>query len=677
MRFLWFNKKEKAQDPFVIQRGKIKNSDLGSFSRFEWTEESYIADNQSKETVGRNFNTANIKIFSIMLILFFSIVLGRTAWLQIVKGHYYYEMAEGNRIRIERVEAKRGIIYDKDRQPLVRNQANFLLYFVPYDLTKNQNELDRIINRIADILSASQPPAETDQAKASGQKKNKDTKAELIEQIRADLASIKPGSLESHQPLFVADNIEYEKAMLLYLESADWNGIFLSNKISRDYNLSAQSLSHVLGYIGKINKDELKKFGSEYLPIDYIGKSGIEFFWENELKGINGKKEVEVDAYGREKKNLNYQAAVDGHNLVLTIDVSLQKKLEEVIAHTLSGLKLKKAAAVALDPSNGEVLALVSFPNYDDNLFARGISQEEYGRLVNNPDQPLFNRAVSGEYPSGSTIKPVIAAAALEEGFINENTSFISTGGIRVGEWFFPDWLPGGHGVTNVRRAIAESINTFFYYIGGGYNDFKGLGVELITRYAKLFGLGAQTGIDISGEASGFLPTKEWKEKTKNERWYIGDTYHLAIGQGDLLVTPLQVAVYTSVFANGGSLYRPHLVKEILSRNDELISRVESTPVRTDFIKDNNIKIVRQGMRQVVTSGSARSLQAVPVSVAGKTGTAQWSSKDLPHAWFTGFAPYDQPQIVITVLIEGGGEGSSVAVPIVRDVLSWYFSINK
>ncbi len=228
--------------------------------------------------------------------------------------------------------------------------------------------------------------------------------------------------------------------------------------------------------------------------------------------------------------------------------------------------------------------------------------------------------------------------------------------------------------MTNVRRALAESINTFFYYIGGGYQDFTGLGLDRLVKYEKMFGLDTQAGIDLPGEAAGFLPAKEWKEKTKGERWYIGDTYHLAIGQGDILVTPLQVADYTAVFANGGSLYRPHFIRQVLNSQDQLIGEVESKPIKSGFISAKNIEIVREGMRQTVTAGSAQSLQSVPVAVAGKTGTAQWSTTKPTHAWFTGFAPYDKPQIVITILIESGGEGSATAVPIANEVLTWYFN---
>ena len=649
---MWrWRKKDKIKNPFIIRQGEDEYGHLKDGYRLDWTEQVFLPASSDKATVGQNFNFNYLPKIIFVLALFMAIILARVAWLQIIKGDYYYNLAEGNRIRIARIEANRGIIYDSSNRPLVRNVANFLLYFVPADLPENEQEKRSIIERLSQILGTLSPAD--------------------IENI---LTAVKPKSLESYQPLFVTDNIEYNKAMLLYLESDKMPGVYLSNKTKREYNLSSLSLSHILGYTSKINQAELDKYGSEYLPIDYIGKTGIENFWENELKGQSGKKQIEVDALGKEKKIINQLAGADGHNLVLSIDIDLQKKLEETITNALKKSKLNKACAIALDPNNGEILALVSLPSYNNNLFARGITNDEYQALVSHPDQPLFNRCTSGEYPSGSTIKPVLAAAALEEGIINENTSFISTGGLRIGEWFFPDWKAGGHGVTNVRKAIAESVNTFFYYIGGGYGDFVGLGIDRMVRYEKIFGLGKQTGIDIIGEAKGFLPTKDWKETIKGERWYVGDTYHAAIGQGDITVTPLQVANYTAVFANGGLLYRPHFIRQVLSSDDKIIRQVDHKPIKSNVVSSENIKIVREGMRQTVAAGSARSLASAPVAVAGKTGTAQWSSNKPNHAWFTGFAPYDKPQIVITILIEQGGEGSSVAVPIAREVLEWYFS---
>ncbi|MBU2007793.1 penicillin-binding protein 2 [Patescibacteria group bacterium] len=649
MGFL-FRRQFKRRHPFTIKQGDIR---LGKLNR-GWVDDWLEEISGTKETVGKNFDINKVFKISLVMFLFMGIIIGRAAWLQVIKRSYYYELAEGNRIRVERMEAKRGVIYDRKGRALVRNSANFLLYFVPADLPKDILARQAVIQRVSENL--------------------KNLKSEDILSL---LSGIKPGSFESYQPLFIADNIDYDKAMTVYLESDNMPGVIITNKTRREYNWYGLSLSHILGYTGKINDKELAKFGSEYLPIDYIGKIGMENFWENEMKGVNGKKQIEVDALGKEKKILNQEAGQDGHNLVLSIDVDLQKKLEESVITALQKNNLNKACAIALDPNNGEILAMVSLPSYNNNDFARGLTQEEYQNISNHPDHPLFNRCISGEYPSGSVIKPIIAVAALEENIINENTSFLSTGGIRIGQWFFPDWQAGGHGITNVRRALAESINTFFYYIGGGYQDFKGLGLERMVKYEKLFGLDTQSGIDMPGEANGFLPTKEWKEKTKNQPWYIGDTYHLAIGQGDILVTPLQVADYTAIFANHGSLYRPHLIKQVLNSRDELISEVDYRPIKSNVVSSKNINIVREGMRQTITAGSARSLQSVPVEVAGKTGTAQWSTTKSPHAWFTGFAPYDKPQIVITVLIEQGGEGSYIAVPIANEVLTWYFSQKK
>jgi penicillin-binding protein 2 len=298
---------------------------------------------------------------------------------------------------------------------------------------------------------------------------------------------------------------------------------------------------------------------------------------------------------------------------------------------------------------------------------------------LQDSNRPLFNRVVAGEFPAGSTIKPVMAAAALEEKIINENTTINSNGGIRISEWIFPDWKAGGHGLTNVKKALAESVNTFFYYIGGGYDNFKGLGIDKIVKYFKLFWLGQPTGIDLPSEGTGFVPTPAWKEEAKDEVWYIGDTYHVSIGQGDVSVTPLQVANYTAFFANGGKLYKPHLVKQVLDSQNQVIKDMPTEVLATGFVSPQNIEIVRAGLRQTVLSGSARSLNSLSVPIAGKTGTAQWSTRHQPQAWFTGFAPYDNPQIVVTILVEEGGEGSAAATPIAKEIFDWYFKnrLNK
>ena len=642
------------KDPFVIQEGKLSYGNFNGKYHRDWVEEAFTPTERGEETVGNHLSPKYISFLKLTGVVLLIILAGRLLWLQIVQGSYYREVANGNRLRLEHPEANRGIIFDTNGKDLVHNVANFLLYCVPADLPKDVVERDKLIDRLADM-----------------------TKDFDATEIKTKINSLKPSQIEYYQPLFLADNIEYEQALKIYLESFSVPGITLSNTNRRSYDLPTLSLSHVLGYAGKISPEELAANQAIYSPLDYVGKSGLEKSWETELRGIPGLKQVEVDALGKEKKIVSETPSVPGNNIVLSLDATAQQKLEAIMASYLAKAGLKKASAVVLNPQTGEIVSLVSLPSYDNNVFARGIKQNEYQALEQSPDLPLFSRSVSGEYPSGSTIKPIIAAAALQEKIITENTSFLSTGGLRVGQWVFPDWKAGGHGQTNVKKALAESVNTFFYYIGGGYDNFIGLGVDRMSAYLRKFLLGAPLGIDLPNEGSGFVPTKEWKEATKKEKWYIGDTYHLAIGQGDLIVTPLQVAAYTMFFANGGTIYRPHVVKEIVKPSGESVRKIEPQVLTKSMISPDNIQIVREGMRQTVTSGSARSMNSLPVAVAGKTGTAQWSTKKDPHAWFTGFAPYDDPSIVITILVEEGKGGDLIASPIAREFMQWYFGEYK
>ncbi len=648
------HKKIIGSDPFTIQEGSFKDGNFQGKFRRDWVEGAYTPTERGEETVGNKLGAsfmAWVKFGAVFLLI---VLLGRLGWLQVVKGEYYRDMANGNRLRLEREQANRGIIYDRNGVPLVHNVANFLLYCIPADLPKDEVQRNSLIDALANLTGRFD-----------------------AEEVKAAVRKLDASQLEFYQPFFIADNIEYEKALKIKLEAPSMPGFVLSNASRRSYVLPSLSFSHLLGYTGKINPDELAADRSEYSPIDYLGKAGLEKSWENEVRGVAGIKQVEVDALGKEKKVVSETIAVPGNNLILAIDAAAQQKLEAIMANHLQKMGLKRAAAVVMDPNNGEVISLISLPAYDNNLFAKGISKSDYSKLADSADLPLFSRAVAGEYPSGSTIKPIVAGAALQENIISQFTTFLSTGGLRVGQWSFPDWKGGGHGVTDVRKAIAESVNTFFYYIGGGYENFTGLGVDKIVSYFKKFLLGTRLGIDLPNEGVGFVPSKEWKEAVKKERWYVGDTYHIAIGQGDLIVTPLQVAAYTMFFANGGTMYRPHLVKELTDPNGNSVRKVEPVVISKDILSPDNIKIIREGMRQTVTSGSARSMSSLPVEAAGKTGTAQWSSKKDPHGWFTGFAPYDNPEIVITVLVEEGKGGDISGTPIAREFLQWYFGEYK
>ncbi|MFA4872206.1 MAG: penicillin-binding protein 2 [Patescibacteria group bacterium] len=639
----------KKENPFFI----TENIDTGQKGSLRWVEESDPADifsGQQKEFLGLSLSQKKLKIFIGLVLLGLSILLIKSFYLQIIRGENYFFLAENNRVRTKYVKAHRGIMYDRNGKVLVQNLFGFSLFITPADLPKKAAEKSEVLSKVAAIFNV-QP--------------------EEIE------AKIKEASKFYFEPVIIKTGIGYEPAMVLKIYSSDLPGVNLEIDSWRNY-IGGEALSHIMGYVGKISAKEYEKKRPDYLLSDNIGKTGLEQYYENDLRGEMGKKQVEVDALGQEKKIISQTPFTPGNDLVLTIDEELQNKIYSVLKERLGDKK--SGAVIVSNPQNGEILALVDYPAYDNNLFSLGIESDKYQVLLNDFRNPLFTRSIFGEYPSGSTVKQIIAAAALQEGVITPNTSINSVGGIKVDKWFFPDWKAGGHGLTNVYQALAWSINTFFYYIGGGYGDFKGLGVDRLTKYMRLFGLGEKLGIDLPGERAGFIPSKDWKEKEKKEPWYIGDTYHLSIGQGDLLVTPLQVNSYNSIIANGGILYRPHLVKAEIQpastqrgEPDRSQKLLPIEIIRKNMVDLKNIEVVRQGMRQAVTYGSARNLNDLPVEVAGKTGTAQWNSVKPNHAWFNGFAPFNNPTFSITVLVEEGGEGSSIAAPIAKEIINYWF----
>jgi len=636
-------------NPFIIRESIAK---VKGFSRLRQVGSDFWLGAASQEKITLTLTREKFRIIFFTIIFFFTLIMARAFYLQVVKGQNYNQIAEGNRIRLLSIKAERGIIYDRYHTPLVANLPNVSLYFIPPDLPSDDQTKKDLTQVIAAIID-----------------KNSD---ELWQEFIHAPAT-------SYQPILIADNLSHEQSIRLKTIEDNLAGVYTATEPRRDY-LEGSGLAHILGYVGKISSSELAQDAAQNYDInDTLGKDGVELFYESMLKGKNGTQEIEVDALGKTKKILNRIESQIGASLVLTIDAELQKKLSQSLANAIKNSPASQAGvAIALDPQSGEILSLVSLPGFDNNFFSAGITEDAYQNYLTDQRKPLFNRTVAGTYPPGSIFKPLVALAALEQGIINEHKTFLSTGGLQIGDWFFPDWKYGGHGRVNVISAIANSVNTFFYYIGGGYHDFIGLGVQKITDFARQFYLSKTLGIDLPGEAAGFLPSKDWKEKTKQESWYIGDTYHLAIGQGDILVTPLQVASYTAFFANGGTLYQPHLLKEIINadglKNEHNSINNQEYVLAKNLASDENIDIIRRALRATVTSGSAQSLQSLPVAVAGKTGTAQVGADKESHAWFTGFAPYDSPRIVITILLENGGEGSAVAVPVFKEVVEWYFN---
>ncbi len=619
-------------------------------------EDSYTRLHDRPQFVGASvFPVRLLCSFGIAAALLFAL-LGRAFWMQGIQGEGYRLRAEDNRLRREVIPAKRGIIRDRNGAVLAENIPTFDVQAIPWLLPKDEKERE-------DLLAAV---------------------ARRTNQSLSDLQTTIASSTRPDDRVTLVHGVSYEQAIALAIDFADAQNVSVVNATKRKYATSPDflSVSHVLGYVGPISREELTSSDASYRQTDVIGKTGVEASFEDLLRGKDGERQYEVDARNRVTTLVGDVPAVDGKDLTLTLDLRLQRVAEASLRKELAIAHVSRGAVVALDPRDGSILAAVSLPAYDDNQFSGTVSSTYYAALLQNEDRPLVPRAWAGVYPSGSTIKPVIATAALAEGVITPDTTVNSTGGIHIGSSFFPDWKAGGHGITNVRRALAWSVNTFFYYVGGGYESFIGLGVDRLSDWMKRFGFGAKTGVDLPGESAGFVPTKEWKERVKGERWYIGDTYNLSIGQGDLLVTPLQIAVATAEVADGGKKITPHIAKnvQILPHSDGTPPSSEKSnqgggAMTTDQSSSTQIadpaviRTVQLGMRDTVIYGSGRALSSFPVHIAGKTGTAQWRNDKPNHAWFTAYAPFENPEIVVTVLLEEGVEGSLVAVPVAHDVL--------
>ncbi|MDE2311626.1 MAG: penicillin-binding protein 2 [Patescibacteria group bacterium] len=599
------------------------------------------------------------KFFWLWLILAvcFLALGGRVFYLQIVRGKDFRALSENNRIRSQDLLAPRGKILDRYGEPLAENTASFNLVATPFDLPKSG--LDVEVQQLA-----------------------ADLKLDLND-LNKKLAGANRVSI---QPLLLAQDLSLNQSILFETKATQYIGFSIQKIPIRQYQ-DAPVFSHVVGYTGLVGPGELDSSSSkgDYSSVDYIGKTGVEKQYEKFLHGQNGRDLVEVDAAGKVLDVLGEDQPVPGQSLMLNID----KGLQEELYRSLAASPAAKAAAVAVDPRNGQVLALVSLPGFDNNLFAHGISGGDYQTLVSNKNQPLFDRAIAGTYPPGSTVKPMVATAALQNGIISDSTVIYDNGVLTVPNQFDPSqsyqfhgWKPGGLGPMTVRSAIAMSSDIFFYTVAGGYPHSPvpdGLGAQRLADYFRKFNVGSLTGIDLQGEQPGLVPDPAWKEKYFHDdpilsKWYLGDTYHLGIGQGDLLVTPLQVAEWTSIIANNGVGYKPEIGQKVVDQSGNVVWQNQPQVLVSNVADLANLKIVQEGMRQTVLAGTARALQSLPISSAGKTGTSQFDGSDpkRTHAWFTVYAPYEDPQIVVTVLVEAGGEGNAVAEPVARDALLWW-----
>lgn len=556
-------------------------------------------------------------------------LLGRSFYLQVWAGSGFLARAEGNRVAIEPLVAPRGLLFDRQGQKLVENIPSTDVVLDPA-LLPGADEEGVLLDRLPSLLGM--------------------THTETQEALK---------TTRQRQRLTVLKKaVTHETLLRLEEERSTLPGVRLVSSLVRQYAFGPAA-AHVLGYTSAVTAEELAGEAG-LLSVDQTGKTGLEKQYDSQLRGTPGATYTQINAQGEPLLTMGTKAAQAGTDLHLTLDMGLQQfiyeQLQERQARQTGG---QAGAVVVLEPATGAIVALANYPAFDPNIFSQPSRHAEIAEALSQPHNPLFNRAVDGTYPPGSTIKPFLAAAALEEHLITPTTTIFSSGGITVGPWQFPDWKPGGHGSTMVTKALAESVNTFFYAISGGYEGQAGLGVEKITSYLRRFGWGATTGIDLPSEASGFLPSPEWKERTKHESWYIGDTYHLGIGQGDVLVTPLQVSVATSVVATQGWRPQPHLVAGAQAHGEQL--------------NLSGLPTVRDGMRSAVTDGSARALNDLPIPLAGKTGTAQVGGAAIEdtHAWFTSFGPVDTPKYVVTVLLEKGGAGDRDAVPVAKAIWKW------
>jgi penicillin-binding protein 2 len=648
------------KNPFTIESGAIRDNDLTGKYKKSWVEEAIdFEEGDSRLTISHTQSYLGSSITSRRLVVLFGvclvgilIIFGRSVYLQVVQGDHYRALAEGNRIRLQSIPAERGILYDRYRTVLVQNVPGFSLSLSPQDLPRDTRERNRVIDRLVEM---------------SG-----------VERIEIERLVKKYGTYS--QTITLKENLDYDTALKLYIENATLPGVRVESTSERSYyggsassSPSLLSLSHILGYVNKLTDAELDDLRSSgYLLADKIGRVGVEKTYETALRGVAGRKKIEVNSLGREQSVLAVDPPIPGKDIILSIDVAAQKKMEDLVRAMAVKLNKRKISAIAMNPTNGEVLALVSWPAYENNKFSQGIDTATYKSYIEDTDKPLFNRVIGGSYPPGSTAKIMVAVAAIQEKVISRYTTVNSVGGFMLGGTFFRDWRAGGHGITDVKRALAWSVNTFFYYIGGGRDAFTGLGIDRINDYFKRFHLAQKTGIDIPGESEGFIPSKEWKQEVKNETWYVGDTYNVAIGQGDTLVSPLQVALWTATVANNGTIVTPHVGQKITDPVTKKTTILEFPTSKLEGVSGETLGIVREGMRDCVVGGSCQLLSYLPFQAAGKTGTAQWNRNKPTHAWFTSFAPYRSPKIVVTVLVEEGGEGSVAAMPIAKDFLAWW-----
>jgi penicillin-binding protein 2 len=591
-----------------------------------------------------------LKIVVALLLIIFSALLVRLWYLQVIKSAELKQKSEDNAVRFLKIQPLRGLIKDRNGIVLVDNRPSFDVLYIPNRGKDHEIVLETLKNMY----------------------KSKSLEFSYDQPF--------PKKVKPYLPVKLEKDVSMGKVAIVETNALSLPGVFIDVSPVRLY-LVGEMMAPIIGYTGEISKEELEKDNNKHASGDILGKQGVEKYLDSYIRGSSGAELVEVNAYDKEIKNLGRIDPVPGHNAVLTVDADLQKAAWDAFAG-------KPGAAVALDPRDGSVLAMVSSPSFDPNLFNSGIPYDIWDKMQSNPLNPLSNKAISGQYPPGSTYKLIVAVAALEEGIITPEQKIFCNGSFELGNRSYRCWKAKGHGYVDLHKAVVESCDVYFYTVG------KMLGVDKIAKYAKLFGLGEITGIDLNHEKSGLVPTKEWKLSRTKEMWLAGETISISIGQGFNLLTPLQLVNAYSAFANGGILWRPYIIKRIELIDGSIYKEFLARKKSEFALSKRTVDILGKALWGVVNEegGTGSAARRLNSDVCGKTGTSQVvglpqgdkarrdkkiSAFQKDHALFVCFAPLNNPEIAIAVIVENAGHGGSVAAPIARKILDAYFDGKK
>lgn len=599
------------------------------------TPEETLLDSSSQHSdVESPVSNLTFRVLAIVFVAAIAVIVLFLFSISVIDHGYFAKLALQNKSANFPLSPPRGAIFDRDGEPLAVNVPSFDILMISREL-KNDGAFEARLAEISEILGL-------DFAVFSNEIQEK---------------------MKSNAIFFAGYDIAKEQA--LSLELIDLKGLYIISRTKREYP-GGHKFSTVIGYTGKVQREDVEE-DSYYFLTDTIGRLGLEAYYEETLRGEHGNIFFALDQEGGTNKEPR-----TGNSLILNLDSEMQSRLHDAMWQVLAQAGLSRGAAIIQNPENGAVLAMVSFPTYDNNIFSEALSESDVKNLFQSRDRPLFNRNISGLYNPGSTIKPYIGMTALEEGTVSPDSYIQDCVSINIGDAVFRNWRQE-YGLFNMRKAIANSCNVYFYSIGGGYGNIKGLGITRIADYLKRGLADSLLEIDLPAENPGFVPTPAWKEEVKGEDWYLGDTFNVSIGQGDLIISPLWLNTYVSAIANGGTIWRPRVAESVVDEFESAIGKFEAQKIGELPFSQKVIGEMKRNMEETVISGTAKVLNSLPVTVAAKTGTAEVVKGQTINALFTAFAPADDAEIAITILIEGSAENQGYSIRVANDFLNWYF----